>query len=154
MNGLPTRGLLRNTFQLSTARALLCLGTLKGGEKSGSCDIPTIFPLLQHPKARKEPELHEAIPPPPKRMRKEAFEKPKPLADALVKDIISSLCQVISKLDSEKASLTLKLDELKFSLQQFAGSDEDIRFYTGFPNYSTLIIFYEFLLPAASQLNY
>ena len=29
MNGLPTCGLLRNTFQLSTARALLCLGTLK-----------------------------------------------------------------------------------------------------------------------------
>ena len=31
MNGLPIRGLLCNTFQLSTARALLCLSTLKRG---------------------------------------------------------------------------------------------------------------------------
>ena len=61
---------------------------------------------------------------------------------------------MVSKLDSEKASLTLKLDELKFGLQRFAGSDEDIQFYTGFPNYSTLITFYEFLLPALNQLNY
>ena len=29
MNGLPICGLLRNTFQLSTARALLCASTLK-----------------------------------------------------------------------------------------------------------------------------
>ena len=61
---------------------------------------------------------------------------------------------MVSKLDSEKASLTLKLDELKFGLQRFAGSDKDIRFYTGFPNYSTLITFYEFLLPVLNQINY
>ena len=30
MNGLPICGLLRNTFQLSNARALLCASTLKG----------------------------------------------------------------------------------------------------------------------------
>ena len=90
---------------------------------------------------------------PSKKNAKEACEKPKPFADALVEDI-SSLCRVVSKLDSEKASLKLKLDELKFGLQRFAGSDEDIRFYTGFPNYSTLITFYEFLLPAANLLNY
>ena len=45
MNGLPTRGLLRNTFQLSTARALLCLSTLKeelGIESSG---IRTLCPI-------------------------------------------------------------------------------------------------------------
>ena len=29
MNGLPICGLLRNTFQLSTAHALLCASTLK-----------------------------------------------------------------------------------------------------------------------------
>ena len=32
--------------------------------------------------------------------------------------------------------------------------DEDIQFYTGFPNYKTLTSFYEFHLPAATQLNY
>ena len=35
-----------------------------------------------------------------------------PLADALVEDI-SSLCRVVSKLDSEKASLTLKLKSVR-----------------------------------------
>ena len=30
MNGPPICGLLRNTVQLNTARALLCLGTLNG----------------------------------------------------------------------------------------------------------------------------
>ena len=34
MNGLPICGLLRNTFQLSTARALLCASTLKGETKT------------------------------------------------------------------------------------------------------------------------
>ena len=61
---------------------------------------------------------------------------------------------MVSKPDCEKATLTLKLDELKLGLQRFAGSDEDILFCTGFPNYSNLITFYEFFLPAADQLNY
>ena len=54
----------------------------------------------------------------------------------------------------DRVSLKQELDNLKFGLQRFAGSDEDIQFYTGFPNYKTLTCFYEFLLPAATQLNY
>ena len=42
----------------------------------------------------------------------------------------------------------------KFGLQRFAGSDSDIQFYTGFPDYNTLTSFYEFLEPAVTQLNY
>ena len=39
----------------------------------------------------------------------------------------------------------------RFGLQRFDGSDKDIKFYTGFPNYSTLVSFFEL---AANQLNY
>ena len=100
-------------------------------------------------------------------MKKATSATPKPLEDALVEEIVS-VRKVVGTLENEKASLTLalekqkmelnnlniKLEKHKFCLQRFAGSDEDIRFYTGFPNYSTLTSFYEFLLPAAAQLNY
>ena len=36
MNGLPICGLLRNTFQLSTARALLCASTLKSEQSKNT----------------------------------------------------------------------------------------------------------------------
>ena len=64
------------------------------------------------------------------------------------------MCQLVSHVDSDRVSLKRELDNLKFGLQQFAGSDEDIRFYTGFPNFKTLTSFDEFLLSAATQLNY
>ena len=51
----------------------------------------------------------------------------------------ASLTIEVDKLISEKASLNFKLNHLKFGLQKFAGCDDDIRFYTGFPNYSILI---------------
>ena len=48
----------------------------------------------------------------------------------------------------------MEVVKLKFGLMRFAGSNDDIWFYTGFPNYATFVSFYEFLLPAANQLNY
>ena len=42
----------------------------------------------------------------------------------------------------------------KFSLQHFAGSDDHIRFYTGFSCYSIFCSFYTFLGPAVNQMNY
>ena len=109
-----------------------------------------IFPLSSHPKLRKEPKLREVLSPPAK---SEASEKSKPLADALVEEL-SSLCRAVSKIRNERETLRLEKDKLKFGLQYFAGSDDDIHFYTGFPNYSTLISFYKSLLPAATQLCY
>ena len=43
---------------------------------------------------------------------------------------------------------------VKFGLQYFAGSDDDIRFYTGLSSYSVFCSFYKFLGPAVNQLNY
>ena len=54
----------------------------------------------------------------------------------------------------EIADMELEINTLTFGLQRFAGSDDDIRFYTSFPSYSTPTSFYEFLLPSAPQLNY
>ncbi len=47
----------------------------------------------------------------------------------------------------------MEVEKHKFGLERFSGSDDDICFYTGFPNYSTFKSFYDFLL-AATQLSY
>ena len=132
----------------------VCSNHFKGGKKCGLLHIPTVFPLLPQPKARKEPKLREYVPP-PKKKKKATSAIPKPLEDALVEEIVS-VRKVVGTLENEKASLTLalekqkmelnnlniELEKHKFCLQRFAGSDEDICFYTGFPSYSTLTSFY------------
>ena len=40
----------------------------------------------------------------------------------------------------EKAGMELEINTLTFGLQCFAGSDDDIRFYTVFPSYSTQLV--------------
>ena len=42
----------------------------------------------------------------------------------------------------------------KFCLERFSGSSEDIKFYTGFPDYPTLIEFWKYVEPCASNLTY
>ena len=49
--------------------------------------------------------------------------------------------------------MKLEINMLTFGLQRFASSDDVIGFDTGFPSYSTVASFYEFLLPSAIQLN-
>ncbi len=42
----------------------------------------------------------------------------------------------------------------KFAIERFSGSNEDIKFYTGFPDYPTLIEFWKYVEPSASNLTY
>ena len=42
----------------------------------------------------------------------------------------------------------------KFGLQRFSSSSEDIMVYTGFPDYPTLIEFWKYVEPSASNLTY
>ena len=42
----------------------------------------------------------------------------------------------------------------KFGLERFSSSSEDIKFYTGFPDYPTLIEFWKYVEPSASNLTY
>ncbi len=62
--------------------------------------------------------------------------------------------EALKKQKIEMNNLRMEVKKHKFGLERFSGSDDDIRFYTGFPNYSTFKSFYDFLLPAATQLNY
>ena len=42
----------------------------------------------------------------------------------------------------------------KFGLERFSGSSEDIKFYTGFPDYPTLLEFWKCVEPSARNLTY
>jgi hypothetical protein len=43
---------------------------------------------------------------------------------------------------------------LKFGCERFAGDDETIKFYTGFPSYQHFITFFEFVKPSAQTMTY
>ncbi len=69
-----------------------------------------------------------------------------------------------SPCDTQEATLSIEeLSELveqlkfqvkisKFGIERFCGSDEDIFFYTGFPNYKTFTAFWEYVEPSAESL--
>ena len=64
---------------------------------------------------------------------------------------------LFKELPTQPTELKSKLEALtaeKVGLNRFAGSDNDIKFYTGFPSHSSFCTFYTFLVPAVSQLNY
>ena len=47
-----------------------------------------------------------------------------------------------------------KHESCRFSLESIASDDSKVAFYTGFPSYDHLKIYFDFLGPAASQLIY
>lgn len=50
------------------------------------------------------------------------------------------------------AYLKRQLELSKFGIERFKSSDDDIFFYTGFPNYDTLMAFWEYVKPCADSL--
>ena len=68
-----------------------------------------------------------------------------------MKQEIADMKQEIANMKQEIADMKQEINPLTFGLQRFAGSDDNIGFYTGLPSYSTLTSFYEFLLPCATQ---
>ena len=47
-----------------------------------------------------------------------------------------------------------KVQQKLFRLERFIGSDHDFRFYTGFPDYATFQVFFDYLSPACNNLIY
>ena len=109
----------------------VCSLHFQGGKKMGLTDVPVIFPLLPQPKFRKPPRERELLPNPAKRKR------------CTLSVILSENAVVDEDDEDERIKMQQEIDQLskqleqlaveKFGLQRFAGSDSDIRFYTGFP---------------------
>ena len=81
-------------------------------------------------------------------MKQEMADMKQEIADMQLEK--ACMKQEMADMKQEIADMKLEINTLTFGLQHFAGSDDNIGFYTGFPNYSTLISFYEFLLPSAT----
>ena len=61
--------------------------------------------------------------------------------------------EALSDLKAQVCILQSKLSCAQFRLSNFT-TDRDVRFYTGFPNYRSLMAFYKFLGPAVNCLSY
>ena len=68
----------------------------------------------------------------------------------------AALTARIEFLEAQNRSLTQQLTTSKvaFRLADIEHNDQLIRFYTGFPSYKILLLFYEFLGPAVHKLQY
>ena len=64
--------------------------------------------------------------------------------------------ELLSKLSIQETrvkELESQLQLERFGLQRFTNDDSMIQFYTGFPSYSTLTCFYEFIAPSAQNIQ-
>ena len=69
-------------------------------------------------------------------------------------EFVKNLKTEIKNLKEELSKAKEKEYVFKFGLERFASSSEDINFYTGFPDYDTLIVFWQYIEPNAANLTY
>ena len=58
------------------------------------------------------------------------------------------------KFQQEMKSLKHALDNNRFDIEQYKDKDDDISFYTGFPDYKTLILCYKTIEQSARNISY
>ena len=124
----------------------ICSLHFKDGKKMGTTDIPKLFPLLPKPTFRKPPKERSTQ---CSTSNTKCSLEPLPVLDIACAEITNteSTEALVEKLQQEVTELKMKVYALtvqKFGLQRFAGSDDDIRFYTGFSSYSIFCSFYTF----------
>ncbi|XP_068723262.1 uncharacterized protein [Montipora capricornis] len=89
----------------------------------------------------------------------------KGIAEAFRNDFVvfgpTTLNKWIDEIKMEHGRLLQELQEFKakeriskFGLERFSSSDEDINFFTGFPDYVTLLEFWKYVEPNASKLTF
>ena len=71
-----------------------------------------------------------------------------------LKEFINEKKEEAEQLKAELARAKEKEYIFTFGLERFSGSNEDINFYTGFPDYQTLIEFWKYIEPNSSRLTY
>ena len=131
----------------------VCSLHFKDGKKMGATDVPKLIPLIPKPTFRKPPKERST------QCLTSNTKHSSELPDSVCVETnnTESTEALVEKLQQEVTELKMKVCALtveKFGLQCFAGSDDDIRSYTGLSSYSVFCSFYKFLGPAVNQLNY
>ena len=144
----------------------VCSVHFVGGEKTYINNVPTIFATAACNKPRKSPALrvtvecenNSVVPDVPTNLETSLATESDSCKN---EDTIEKLKDDISQLQAKNMVLQTKYDkDMKtlqcglFQLERFLGSDSDFRFYTGFPNYSSFKVFYDYLSPACEHLVY
>lgn len=75
-------------------------------------------------------------------------------SDDSLKDIDADPSPHKEALYKKHKALLLTRSKEKFTILRFSSSNEDIRFYTGFPTYTALCAFFQFLQPECNFLYY
>ena len=156
----------RKDFRPTTGHRV-CSAHFEGGSKTYQNNVPTVFPLQKsHPKVIKTPRRllvrHKE-----EEIQEETGEN-KPTCseenqidstnhcnnEPSLEDQIIELRQQIAALESRNSKLEC---ELRFGLEKFKSSDDDMQYYTGMENYAQFKALYDFLdggVNACSRLNY
>ena len=123
--------------------------------------VPSIFPWSAASQKRKSPRKRSQHPSSAAEMP--FFGSVSEDSDFPASDEISDLRLHIAKLEEqikflqqENKHLLKNVDKLlesQFGITRFKDSDSDINFYTGFPNYETLLACYNFLNPGVNGEN-
>ena len=71
-----------------------------------------------------------------------------------LEETVETLKSEIEQLKEEITKLKEREYIFKFGLERFGSNSVDITFYTGFPNYDTLMAFWQYIEPNAANLTY
>ena len=156
----------------------VCSAHFQGGKKTFENNIPTIFTVNTNEKPRKTFNSHKSSlqaapledkcvehvettePVTPETVEELGGSDQLGTSDQLVTSDQENLEEKIAILQSKCNSLEKKYNDVKateqclFRMERFIGSDSDFKFYTGFPDYSTFKIFFDYLSPACNSLIY
>lgn len=142
----------------------VCSVHFPGGKKTYTNNIPTLLTINQSQKPRRrisnnkcplqapllENECNMTNPPAETTSRSEESSE----------NLVAKLKEEVETLQSHCHSLEKKYEDVKatekclFRMERFVGSDSDFRFYTGFPDYTTFKLFFDYLSPACNNLIY
>ena len=162
---LQTKGLLNIGLHYR-----VCSVHFSGGKKTYTNNVPTIFAPKITQTPRKRPNRQQSVlqvttsdievttsnmevntVPGTVMCDKELTEDPVEDADAAKLEALQSKYNSLEKKyeDDVKAA-----GKCLFRMERFIGSDSDFRFYTGFPDYATFKVFFNYLSPACNSLIY
>ncbi|SMN01557.1 hypothetical protein SPONN_1005 [uncultured Candidatus Thioglobus sp.] len=151
---------MKHPFDLELSKhAKICSAHFEGGKRKGEDDVPTVFPWSRQRQAPKD------RPPPKPRSRKHSCgpvsigintDQPEQVSLGVNTESAPSVstatntCEVphLHKL-TQTASIALSL-----SIENISLSDKLVHVYTGFPDFTTLNLCFDFLGPCTSNLLY
>ena len=118
-----------------------------------SVNIPILSTTVCQAKCQKLPTVRTVAEPTDDTLSEESDKVLSQVADVGVQTS-DDLQAFIVRLSQTISSLEEQLLSSKFCLENISRDDDKILFYTGFPNYATLKVCYDYLGPAVDNLTY